>query len=71
MGADVVTIAGHRCERGSEAEQLFLYAQVCEGRWPVRGGRRIVTLYDAARRAPGYLGPADMEGRTGDGGGRG
>ena len=71
MDADVVTIAGHRCERGSDA-----WSALTAARWYRAAGLTAATvdgkaeyqlhsanLMAMARRAPGYLGPADTEGR--------
>ena len=56
-----VEIAGHRCERGSEAHRLLNMARAWRD---VHSAAAITRKVNEAKRAPGYLGPAS------EGGGR-
>ena len=60
MRADTVTIAGHRCERGSEAHRLLNMARAWSD---VHSSARIAWKIAEATRAPGYLGPVAAEPR--------
>lgn len=56
---DPIIIAGHKCERGSEAHDHLLSAMILRdlGSKPSAASR----MTAKATRAPGYLGPADKE----------